>query len=969
MTTAVRSFDRQFAALTGFEPLAWQRRLFARFVQGDVPSAVDVPTGLGKTSVMAIWLIARAHRANLPRRLVYIVDRRAVVDQATAEAEKLRNAFEGKPGHFDVLDFLKKGLGLDDERKLPISTLRGAHVDNREWLDDPAAPAIIVGTVDMIGSRLLFEGYGVSRKMRPYQAGLLGIDALVVLDEAHLVPPFAHLLQSIEQDASLQPAEEGDRALLPRFTFLPLSATQRDAGEHPRGRAPLRLEEEDWNTDRVAKVRLEASKRLQLAPLAENDHDQQLAQAAWALAKKDGRLSRVAVFCDRRDKNDDGGGPSAQGVKDAIERLAKGDGRAGRATVDIHPPELLVGARRVRERDLVERSLRRLGFIGKKDILTMPAFLIATSAGEVGVDIDADHMICDLVAWERLVQRLGRVNRRGEGNAEIKLFWKVLAEKDAKALTEPQNRALTAFATKAVIESLPKAGGAFDASPGALRQLAEKARGDARLKARIDAATTPEPLRPALSRPLVDAWSMTSLERHTGRPDVAPWLRGWVEEKPQTSIVWRSHLPIRTDESGRTILPAQTEIQDFFEAAPPHESEKLETETYRVMDWLQKRGSALLEAKSRVAKEGLEDEDVDPEASMADDPAAEQSSVQTVQATKLRRDNIVALLLSSSGAFEGRYTLGDLARERQGNARKEFEDEFIGKILILDARFGGLKDGLLDAASDEPVETADESERWSREAQFRVRRVISGPDSEVPTEEQEDGWHFEDELDLRRNDEGKPVDRLVVEHFRAVARKEDARSIARPQELVDHQERARSALLRIVEGVGLAGGAAAALAVGAALHDEGKKALRWQRAFKAARDAQRFGLVGPLAKTRGPIDQAVLGGYRHELGSLPYLEQDAAFKALPDDWRELVLHLVAAHHGRARPVIETRGCEDGPPSLLEESACAIALRFARLQKRWGPWGLAWWEALMRAADQQASREEDGRAPCAKEGDR
>lgn len=38
----------------------------------------------------------------------------------------------------------------------------------RKWLEDPASPAIIVGTVDMIVSRLLFEGYGISRKMRPY---------------------------------------------------------------------------------------------------------------------------------------------------------------------------------------------------------------------------------------------------------------------------------------------------------------------------------------------------------------------------------------------------------------------------------------------------------------------------------------------------------------------------------------------------------------------------------------------------------------------------------------------------------------------------------------------------------------------------------------------------------------------------------------------------------------------------------
>jgi CRISPR-associated endonuclease/helicase Cas3 len=92
--------------------------------------------------------------------------------------------------------------------------------------------------------------------------------------------------------------------------------------------------------------------------------------------------------------------------------------------------------------------------------------------------------------------------------------------------------------------------------------------------------------------------------------------------------------------------------------------------------------------------------------------------------------------------------------------------------------------------------------------------------------------------------------------------------------------------------------------------------------------------------------------------------------ALPEGWRDLVLHLIAAHHGQARPVIGTRGCEDAPPSVLEERARAVALRFALLQRRWGPWGLAWWEALLRAADQQASRDNDRRegfgAPHAEE---
>jgi CRISPR-associated endonuclease/helicase Cas3 len=59
-------------------------------------------------------------------------------------------------------------------------------------------------------------------------------------------------------------------------------------------------------------------------------------------------------------------------------------------------------------------------------------------------------------------------------------------------------------------------------------------------------------------------------------------------------------------------------------------------------------------------------------------------------------------------------------------------------------------------------------------------------------------------------------------------------------------------------------------------------------------------------------------------------------------------------------VIGTSGCEDASPSALEQKAAEIALRFARLQARWGPWGLAWWEALLRAADQQASRDNNAR---------
>ena len=78
-----------------------------------------------------------------------------------------------------------------------VSTLRGQMADNREWARDPSKTAVIIGTVDLIGSRLLFSGYRSSFKQRPLDAGLLGQDSLLILDEAHLSQPFSKLLESI----------------------------------------------------------------------------------------------------------------------------------------------------------------------------------------------------------------------------------------------------------------------------------------------------------------------------------------------------------------------------------------------------------------------------------------------------------------------------------------------------------------------------------------------------------------------------------------------------------------------------------------------------------------------------------------------------------------------------------------------------------------------------------------------------
>jgi hypothetical protein len=374
-------FERTFSALTGHAPLSWQRRLFLEhFLRGDIPAALDIPTGLGKTSVIAIWLAARAlagedaHKA-LPRRLVYVVDRRAVVDQATAEAERLRRALEGEAEHFDALD-------------------ASARAQARQ-------------TTAELKKRLGFDAHGA-----------------------------------------------------------PLPAI------------------------RVHEFRSQDNKHLHFELLAEKDPDEQLAKAALALATKDGKFSRVVVFCDRRDRNDGSDGPSARGVKEQIEKLARPDKKAARRSATLS-------------------RLRELGFMGAKKPLLKPAFLVATSAGEVGIDVDSDHMACDLVPWERMIQRLGRVNRRGNGYATISVFTgepkptkrqqnaldkrgrgEELQDKERKAVEEFEEKQKKWRSWKQPFDHLPPNHFGIDVSLGALLKLADSARSDARLRSLMSAAMT-----------------------------------------------------------------------------------------------------------------------------------------------------------------------------------------------------------------------------------------------------------------------------------------------------------------------------------------------------------------------------------------------------------------------------------------------------------------------------------------------
>jgi CRISPR-associated endonuclease/helicase Cas3 len=1023
-------------------PFPWQLDLLRRFRQGQAVSSLDLPTGLGKTAVMAVWLVARALGATLPRRLVYVVDRRAVVDQATEVAEALCAWVAKEQG-------VANALGLEG-RPLPISTLRGQHVDNRAWLEDPSAPAIIVGTVDMVGSRLLFSGYGVSSKMRPYHAGLLGADTLVVLDEAHLAPAFEDLLRQIERGAdAFGPKEPSLRGLVPEFKLLSLSATARGIDG-----TRLTLSDDD-RSNATVKKRLSAKKALRIVDLTStaeanatppggaNADDAEeatkknkgpklagaLAKQAWEVTTQGSAQVRCLVFCNAR--------KDATAVANELRNLANS------AIAPDPTIELFVGGRRVKERTEARDALARLGFLaGIEANLERSAFLIATSAGEVGVDLDADHMVSDLVAWERMVQRLGRVNRRGSGNATVVVVvdrepepsestTKALEKKAESEDAKRQLGGLTMelFALQGAKPSVPRGQkqSADDKATEESRRHAEKKLkesiskcqkrikafkdADAKVVARHEAAaaqhralrkllaavgdhgslspdalltlreredlrdalrdaTTVEVLRPELTRPLVDAWSMTSLDVHPGRPEIDPWLRGFrPDDPPQTTVVWRRHLPVRADGS----MDAKAATR-FFESAPPHTSEQLETETHLVLEWLIERALAIKPKASKTIEGLLEKRSTGAELStkQRNDLAEYLAQVEEWE-TRPQGQDFVAVVLSSRGDVKGACRLDELkslAGEFGKKGREQLKQMLVGTTLVIDARLGGLQDGLLDPKATQVAATSDDgSTSWLARPDvagvpvtgFRVRTLgANEEDVSAWSTTPGAGW-VRRHLFVTNVLDGEPSAALVIDGWAGEAASEEERAEAnRPQPLDEHQSWAEDCARQIAQRLGIETARANLLALAARLHDEGKRSARWQRAFKAPVEGR------PYAKTKGPIDFDLLDGYRHELGSLPYVEAHLDFKSLGTDDQDFVLHLIAAHHGFARPVIGTRGCDDAPPHTVDERARTVALRFARLSRRWGPWGLAWWESLLRSADQTASRLNQ-QASTAKEG--
>ncbi len=513
-------FDKAFESLTGFLPMRWQERLFKRFVENDIPSLCDIPTGLGKTSVIVIWLLALIEQAEsglvrLPRRLVYIVNRRTVVDQATETVEQIRTRllhpdhtkWHGHANTLKTISKILKTLCVTRDVPLAVSTLRGELADNEEWKADPARAAIVVGTIDMIGSKLLFSGYGDGRYYRSHHAGLIGQDSIIVHDEAHLTPAFSDLLRAIRKEQEREAKRSSDVGGITRpVRVIELSATSRGGTDNG-----FELDQEDLE-DIIPRLRLLASKRLYLHPAEDNDVVPRIVE----LSRASGKVSPKILIYVR----------SPETAKQVVERLARDLESGGRKRI-----ALLTGTIRGYERDLLvaENPVYR-AFLDHTCQPESPVYLVSTSAGEVGVDLDADHLVCDLTTLDALIQRIGRVNRCGgpSRKARIDVVGKPPSADDKTAFQKAIRK------TFALLESYEEG---VDVSPNNLRRLLSIAEAEW-----IETAFSPKPKAPILTDILLDLWSLSSVQVMPGRPEVAPFLHGFTHDPPETIIAWRQEI-------------------------------------------------------------------------------------------------------------------------------------------------------------------------------------------------------------------------------------------------------------------------------------------------------------------------------------------------------------------------------------------------------------------------------------------
>jgi CRISPR-associated endonuclease/helicase Cas3 len=414
-------FINFFKVITGYDPFPYQQQLG----EGEWPELMEIPTGLGKTAAMVVAWLYKLHHSDpeTPRRLVYCLPMRVLVEQTCENV----NGWLHNVGPL----FQDKGISV------PQAHLLMGGENDVAWANNPEEPAIIIGTQDMLLSRALMRGYGMSRYQWPIHFGLLHNDAFWVYDEIQLMGAGLPTSAQLEAFRRRFPVAHGSRSLWMSATLNPDWLATVDMRPYLENSRHLKLTQEEIESTPV-KTRRGAVKHLAKATtMLSADNQKQSAKVyAETLAQEvvsrhvAGTTTLVVLNMVER----------VQSVLEAIDRL-----KPAAETFAVHS--------RFRPDD--RKSLNR-------KLSASPAedgpgrIIVATQAVEAGVDMTSRVLFTELAPWSSLVQRFGRCNRYGESNdnSGADVFW-IDFEPDAK-LESPYD-AETIVATRAKLDGLASA--------------------------------------------------------------------------------------------------------------------------------------------------------------------------------------------------------------------------------------------------------------------------------------------------------------------------------------------------------------------------------------------------------------------------------------------------------------------------------------------------------------------------------
>ncbi len=963
-------FTGFFQALHGLKPFPWQERLADQVSMHRWPAALDIPTGAGKTAVIDIAVFhlaleaARGPERRAAVRVLFVVDRRLIVDdayhRAQTIAEKLANARDGILKR--VADRLRL-LAEDVDMPLRVARLRGGMPKEPDWVRTPAQPTVVVSTVDQVGSRFLFRGYGVSDSMKPIHAGLLGSDALLILDEAHLSQPFVQTAR----DTKIFRTDSLAESVAPApFEVITLSATYADNPQED-GEEPFRITDEDRADNELGK-RLQASKPAELietkasdAPLAN-----EFADKALELANQLTGGCVVAVVVNR-----------VKRAREIFEILLKKGAHAfaGAESQEDQGPSLEVALLIGRTRDLDRSKLtdKLLPFVqagsGRKP-RTAPLIIVATQCIEAGADLDFDALVTEIAPLDCLRQRFGRVNRMGR---PLEVRATVLASTDQIKKSAPAD---------------PIYG---DALRSTWTLLLEKSRAQGRVKAvrhivdfgieqsaiwvpkgkALKEYIAPRKNAPVLLPNAIQFWSRTSPISDID-PEVALYLHGPETGAGDVEIVWRADLDDTLDEKEKENL-----WKERAWVCPPSSLEAISVPLVEARRWLHGQSNA-----------EIADVEADPgDPNRASSPPSRHVALRwrgkddaetgLIEADDLRASDTV-VVPASRGACDRwgwapnlEYPVQDLGREanrlqrgrdifRLTNATPELSQEDIAS-----------PSQMLDWADKEVVNHFGKYFDTGDEPGLSIPRVVRSSDGKPLA--------IERKLILaREKPQGDSIGDAVTEDNESVSGIRQ-RSVLLSAHSKGVQEYAR----RFAQRAGLPSEIVEDLALAGYLHDAGKAHPEFKRLLYGGDELGAIGAPDLAKSAKLPASPAAWRearrranlpeSARHEVASLQFAEAHPAFASAKNP--DLVLWLIGTHHGYGRPFFPTAEREwprEGDTFESDLGDGRIAARPARsladltavwidlsdeLMRRYGAWGLARLEAILRLADHRSSEAE------------